>query len=118
MHVRQFGLPVRPVVGPQAQTSVNGVSQPSVAKADTADKSVAAGVALEGGALVFPRGAQELAEKQKTERARVLLETLRGGGGEAFGGKVKGGVDVASGRSVLKDPRCPRRHPAAARLRS
>ncbi|HEY4220480.1 MAG TPA: hypothetical protein VGO62_04040, partial [Myxococcota bacterium] len=94
MKVRHFGIPPTTLLG---RNSGAADLKPADGTAGApAQISKSADVGLEGGALTFPRGAQELGEKAKAERGRVLLETLRADGGGAFGGRVKGGVDVGA----------------------
>ena len=95
--MRHFGLPPTSLLG---RTAADG-GRPASETAPQLSK--AADVGLEGGALLFPRTAQELTQKAKVERATVLLETLRADGAGSFGGKVRGGVDVgASLRSYFR----------------
>ncbi len=98
MKVRHFGLPPTSLLG-----RTPAVAPGEVTEGGGTQISKTGDVGLEGGALTFPRGAEELSAKAKAERGRVLLETLRVDGGGAFGGKVKGGVDVgASLRAYLR----------------
>lgn len=97
MKIRHFGLPPTSLL-----KRTEGAATTAAPKVD-AKAADATEVALEGGALTFPRGAVELGDKVKAERGRVLLETLRADGDGAFGGRVKGGVDVgASLRAYLR----------------
>ena len=93
MKIRHFGLPARPLLG--GADAAPGAAGDATVRGGT-QLSKTADVLVQGGALSFPRGARELTAKARTERARLLLEILRADDGGGFGGKVKGGVDVAA----------------------
>lgn len=103
MKIRRFGSPPPPVehkpdgkplggTGPAA-TGATGTGAPGAT--GSSGSSGSADVTLHAGALRFPR-VEGLAENAKADRARALLQTLRAPGGEGFGGRVQGNVDVAA----------------------